>query len=246
MPEAAPRRPVALVTGAARRVGRAIALELARAGADLAVHYRASSKEADLLVLEIRGLGGRAEAFRADLAQPAECGALVRDAVRELGGIDWLIHSASSFHRARLEETTDAIWESSLNVNARAAFLLAREAAAGLRERAGRVVLISDFLAADPARAYFAHSVSKSAVVGLVRALAVALAPEVSVNGVAPGTVLLPEGTSEEEGDRYASKVPLRRNGSPQDVARAVLFLCTGPAFLTGQVVRVDGGKSIT
>ena len=106
--------------------------------------------------------------------------------------------------------------------------------------------LISDFLARDPARGYLAHAVSKAAVEGLVRALAVELAPEVSVNGVAPGTVLVPEGTPPEEAEKLARRVPLKRNGEPEDIAKTVLFLCAGPAFLTGQVIAVDGGKSLT
>ena len=133
-----------------------------------------------------------------------------------------------------------------MNVNARAAMLLAREAAPVLRERKGRIVLVTDLLAVQPVRHYLAHCVSKAAEEGLVRALAVELAPEVSVNGVAPGTVLVPEGTSPEQEERWARKAPLRRNGDPSDVAQAVLFLCTGPAFVTGQILRVDGGKSLT
>jgi pteridine reductase len=165
--------------------------------------------------------------------------------MREFGGLDFLVHSAANFHRAALEDTDETLWDSAMNVNARAGFLLAREAAATLRERRGRVVLISDFLAETPERNYFAHSVSKAAVEGLVRALAVALAPEVAVNGIAPGTVLLPEGTTAEEAERLARRLPAKRIGSAEDVAAAVVFLCAGPAFLTGQVIRVDGGRSI-
>ena len=107
------------------------------------------------------------------------------------------------------------------------------------------MVLISDFLAQRPVRNYLAHSVSKAAVEGLVRALAIELAPEVSVNGVAPGTVLIPEGTSEQLAARWAAQTPLKRNGSAEEVADTVAFLCTGPAFITGQIVRVDGGRSL-
>jgi len=132
-----------------------------------------------------------------------------------------------------------------MNVNARAGFLIAREAAAELVKRRGRIVLISDLLATVPVRNYLAHAVSKAATEGLVRALAVELAPQVTVNGVAPGTVLVPEGTSSEEAARYGRRTLLGRNGEPGDVAEAVVFLCTGPSFITGQVLRVDGGQSI-
>lgn len=237
---------VAIVTGAAIRIGRAIARTLAEAGADVALHYRSSEREASEAAREIRAAGSRVELLPADLAEAEECRRLVRETSKRLDGPDLLVHSAANFFRATLEETDEAIWDLAMGVNARAGYLLAREAAAELKRRRGRVVLISDFLAVDPALHYLAHSVSKSAVEGLVRALAVELAPEVSVNGVAPGTVLLPEGTSPEEAERFARRVPLKRIGSPEDVAAAVLFFCSGPSFITGQILRVDGGRSIT
>jgi len=236
----------ALVTGAAVRVGRAIALTLAGAGADVAVHYRTSAAEADGVCEQIRRLGRRSVAVPARLEDPESCRAAVRQSVSALGGLDLLVHSASNFQRATLAETDEHVWDSSMNVNARAGFLLAREAAPTLVARRGRIVLVSDFLGRDPARHYLAHSVSKAAVEGLVRALAVELAPDVLVNGVAPGNVLPPEGTTPEEAARWASKVPVKRIGEPGDVAEAVLFLCAGPSFITGHVLRVDGGKDLT
>jgi pteridine reductase len=236
---------VALVTGAGIRVGRAIALSLAGGGADIAVHYNRSREAAEKTCREIASLGRRAVALQADLASPDACRRLVRRAVSELGALDWLVHSASVFHRKPLAETTEQIWDESLSVNARAGFLLAREAAPDLSRRRGRIVLISDLMARQPPRGYLAHSVSKSAVEGLVRALAIELAPDVSVNGIAPGAVLVPEGTSAEETARYARRVPQRRIGQPEDVARTVLFLCTGPSFITGQIIAVDGGQTL-
>src|SRR5262249_5925501 len=150
---------VALVTGAAVRVGRAIALALAGSGADVTVHYRSSDAPASELVGSIRKLGRRSAAVRSDLARPEECERTVREAAQALGGLDLLVHSAANFHRASLAETDAGVWDSAMSVNARAGFLLAREAAAMLKERRGRVVLVSDFLARDPARRYLAHSV---------------------------------------------------------------------------------------
>ena len=235
----------ALVTGAGVRLGRAIALALGEAGADVAVHHRRSASEAEDVARTIRAFGRRAVPVAADLSDPAACAGLVRDAASALGGLDLLVHSAANFHRATLEETDAALWDDAMNVNARAGFLLAREAAPLLRRRRGRVVMISDLLASAPVRRYAAHSASKAAVEGVVRALAIELAPEVSVNGVAPGTVLVPEGTPAALVERWAQEAPLERNGDPSDVSAAVLFLCGGPAFITGQILRVDGGKSL-
>jgi len=235
----------ALVTGAGVRVGRAIALALAEGGADVAVHYRESAEPAEEVAASIRGLGRRAVPLAADLRQPAGCRDLVRGAVAALGGLDLLVHSAANFHRAALEDSDEKLWDDAMDLNARAGFLLAREAASTLRARRGRVVLISDFLARRPARFYAAHSVSKAAVEGVVRALAIELAPEVSVNGVAPGTVLVPDGTPAAVAERWAREAPLQRNGDPADVAATVVFLCAGPSFVTGQILRVDGGTSL-
>jgi pteridine reductase len=236
---------IALVTGAGVRVGRAIALGLGRAGADVALHCRSSREGAEAAAREIESTGRRTAVVQSDLALPEDCRRVVRESIAALGGLDFLVHSASNFHRASLAETDETLWDSAMDVNARAGFLMAREAAPTLAARRGRVVLVSDFLAESPARNYVAHSVSKAAVEGLVRALAVELAPGVVVNGVAPGTVLPPEGTPPDEVDRLARRVPAKRIGSAEDVADTVVFLCAGPAFLTGQVIRVDGGRSI-
>lgn len=236
---------IALVTGAGVRVGRAIALALGEAGADVAVHYRGSASPAAEVAAGLQSAGRRAVALSADLTRGEACRELVRATVRELGAIDLLVHSAANFHRVPLEETDEKVWAEAMDLNARAGLLLVREASPTLRERHGRVVLISDAIALDPVRGYVAHAASKAAVEGLVRALAVELAPEVSVNGVAPGTVLVPEGTPPEQAARWARQVPLKRNGEPSDVAAAVLFFCAGPSFVTGQILRVDGGKSL-
>jgi NAD(P)-dependent dehydrogenase (short-subunit alcohol dehydrogenase family) len=236
---------VALVTGAAIRVGRSIAIGLARAGADVAVHYGRSVEDARSAAAEIEGLGRHAFLIQADLADPESPDRLVAAALAAAGRLDVLVHSAANFLRAPLSETTRDVWDDAFALNARAGFLLARAAAPELSRRRGRIVLVSDDLASRPARGYVAHSASKAAVEGLVRALAVELAPDVAVNGVAPGTVLVPEGTPPEDAARWAKQVPAKRNGSPEDVAAAVLFFAAGPDFVTGQILHVDGGKSL-
>jgi len=236
---------VALVTGAGVRVGRAIARALSQAGADLAIHFRESAGPATELAAELRKDGRRATTVRGDLASPADCRTVVRDVIAMLGGLDLLVHSAANFHRASLEETDEELWDDAMNVNARAGFLLAREAAPTLRQRRGRIVLMADRMARHPQRHYLAHSVSKAAVEGLVRALAVELAPDVLVNGIAPGAVLVPEGTSSEQAERWARQTPLGRLGEPEDVAATVLFLCAGPSYVTGQILDIDGGQGL-
>jgi pteridine reductase len=218
---------------------------MAAAGADVAVHFRSSGAEARSVCDEIMSLGRRAWPIAGDLTDPEACEAVARQALEHLGRVDLLVHSAASFTRLPLEETDAAAWDAAMDLNARAGFLLARRLAGELRARHGRIVLISDFFAHHPVRGYLAHAVSKSAVEGLVRALAVELAPEVSVNGIAPGTVLVPSGTSKEDEERWAKKVPLRRNGSPEDIGRAAVYLCSGSGFTTGQILRVDGGRDL-
>jgi pteridine reductase len=236
---------VALVTGAGVRVGSAIAWALAEAGADVAVHYRASAGPAEALAERIRAAGRKAVTVTGDLASPEDCRRIARRSIEAFGALDLFVHSAANFHRAPLSETDEGLFDSAMDVNARAAFLIAREAAPMLRQRRGRIVLISDMMASHPQRNYLAHSVSKAAVEGLVRALAVELAPEVTVNGIAPGAVLVPESTPSDVAARWASAVPLQRLGEPEDVARTVVFLCSGPSYVTGQILHVDGGQSL-
>jgi pteridine reductase len=236
---------VALVTGAGLRVGRSIARALSDAGADLAIHFRESAGPATELATELRKEGRKATTVRGDLASPADCRTVIRDCTSTLGGLDVLVHSAANFHRASLEETDERLWDDAMNVNARAAFLLAREAAPTLRERRGRIVLMTDRMARHPPPSYLAHAVSKAAIEGLVRALAVELAPEVLVNGIAPGAVLVPEGTPPEQAERWARATPLGRLGDPQDVAATVVFLCAGQSYVTGQIIDVDGGQGL-
>ncbi len=238
-------RKVALVTGSAVRLGRAIAVELANAGYDLILHYRSSSASAEQLASEIRELGGRAAEMKANLVKASEAPRLIERAIRAMGRIDVIVGSAASFHRAPFSKTTALAWDEAMNLNARANFLLARAAESELRRRRGRIVLISDLAAHRVWKDYSAHAISKAAVEMVVRVLARQMAPEVSVNGIAPGTILPPESMPKSETDRILGQIPLERFGTPQEIAATVRFFCEGPAFITGQILVVDGGRSL-
>jgi pteridine reductase len=236
---------VALVTGGAHRVGRALALALAQAGADVVVHYHASEAAARATVADIEALGRRAVAVRADLGDPAQIGgplAVARDA---FGRLDILVNSASLFERAPVDAITVEAWDRVLAVNLRAPFLLARDAAPLLRAaRPGLVVNIADLSALQPWPSFAHHAVSKAGLVHLTRVLARALAPDVRVNAIAPGTVLPP---ADFDGEDYAGgrdRRVLERAGSPDDVVAALLYLVRAE-FVTGEILVVDGGRML-
>jgi pteridine reductase len=240
-----PRRRVVLVTGGAVRLGRAIVLERARAGCDVAVHYHASRAEADSVVREARALGVRAAAIRANLSRAADCARLVARTVSAFGRLDLLVGSAANFLRVPFADTEAGVWDAALDLNARANFLLARAAEKELRARHGRVVVISDLAARRFWKGYSAHAISKAAAEAVVRVLARQLAPEVSVNGIAPGTILPPAGMPKAAVAKLVAEIPLRRCGTPEEIAAAVAFFCDGPGFVTGQILTVDGGRSL-
>jgi pteridine reductase len=234
----------ALVTGGAVRVGRAISLALAAEGMRVVVHYNSSSGDADALVDEIRGGGGEAVAIGADLSRADEVRRLADEAVRAFGGVDVLVNNASVFPPQRLEETDEALWDHTMAVNLRAPFLLIRHLAPVLRERGGVVVNLCDLAGLQPWAAYAAHAVSKAGLVHLTKVAARSLAPEVRVNGIAPGAVLPPESMAEEELATLARTTPLRRIGSPGDVVGAVLYLLQAD-YVTGEILVVDGGRML-
>ena len=233
---------VALVTGGAVRIGRAISTALAEDGYRLVIHYNSSSGPADELVDEIRGKGGEAVAIAADLADTDAVRRLAEKAVAAFGGIDVLVNNASVFPAERLEETDEALWDHTIAVNLRAPFFLIRHLAATLRERRGVVINMADLAGIQTWGAYAAHGISKAGVIHLTRVAARSLAPEVRVNGIAPGTVLPPESMSDEEIRQLAERAPLKKNGSPDDVVRALRYLLQAD-FVTGETLVVDGGR---
>jgi pteridine reductase len=236
---------VALVTGAAIRVGKAIAESLADAGASVAVHHQGSTAAAEALVVQLRASGHRAEAFRADLMDDAALDGLLPAVERGLGEVSVLVNSAARFDSAPFLDTADAMLDAVWRLNARAPFRLARAVAKGmLRRGSGDILNVLDIGGGVvPWPGYAAYCMSKAAMAMLTQVLSVELAPAVRVNGVAPGTVLPPEAMGAQEREALRERIPLKRFGSPEDVAETVRFLLTGPDFITGQVVVVDGGR---
>jgi NAD(P)-dependent dehydrogenase (short-subunit alcohol dehydrogenase family) len=233
----------ALVTGAAKRIGRSLALALAEQGADVAITYRSSEADALATVDAIRRHRVRAAAVYCDLGDPA----CVRDAVdatiRELGRIDVLVNNAGMFETLPLESITLAQWDAMLNTNTRGPFLMAQAAHAELKQRHGRIVNIGSLGGLHPWATHGHYCVSKAAVHMLTKTMAKAWAPEITVNCVAPGMIV--NGEVDPGYEHFVEKTPMRRNGTPEDVAAAVLFFATGPRFITGQVLSVDGGLGL-
>jgi pteridine reductase len=244
-----PKNKTALITGGAARVGRAITLGLAQAGASVAVHYNRSAEAAQETVAQAQALGVEAHPFQADLADPDAVHALAAEVQarfddRDHGrGVDILVHAASPFVRAALAGTTLETWRLEMGVIAESFLLLTQELTPGMVERgAGAIIAILDRGVFDPWPAYLAHGAAKSALWALARSLAVELAPQVRVNGVAPGPVLPPPGLPQAIKDRLAAGTLLGRWGSPQDVVDAVLYLIRAD-YVTGEVLFVDGGE---
>jgi len=237
---------VALVTGGAKRVGRAIAVELARAGCDVAVHYRGSYEDARQTGSTIESLGRRVVLVQADLAEAAPPGELVEQTVSGLGGLNVLVNNASLWEPTPLAKLSAESWRAHLEVNLTAPAMLAQAAWPHLRRRPpGHVINICDISADRPWADYIAYCVSKGGLVTLTRALARAMAPDVCVNALSPGVVMLPDDCDEQTRRAALRRVPMGREGSPQDIATAARFLVEGGSYITGQVINVDGGRSI-
>jgi pteridine reductase len=233
---------VALVTGAAKRIGRSIALRLAGEGAAIVVNYRGSKADAEAVVGEIQAAGVKAVAIQADVSKRDEVVKLFAEVEREFGRLDILVNNAGDFFAAKFQDLTDEQWDRIMNANLKSQFLCAQAAAPIMKRRGrGRIVNISSLggLLAWPAFTHYC--VSKAGVIMLTRCLAQALAPEILVNSVAPGTIQFPGEAPDED---YIRRVPLHRTGKGDDVAGAVAYLATAD-FVTGQVIAVDGGRML-
>jgi NAD(P)-dependent dehydrogenase (short-subunit alcohol dehydrogenase family) len=234
----------ALVTGGARRIGREIALTLARAGAGVTLTYRNSKAAADQTVQAIHALGRQAQALQCDVRSETS----VRDAVTQAaafhGRLDLLVNNAAVFESAPLDQITLTQWDAVFETNARGPFLVSREALPHLRAAGGRIVNIGSLGGMQAWAGHAHYCASKAALHMLTQAMAKAFAPEVSVNCVAPGWIEM-EGSSVEGASRFAAKTPMRRNGSAEDVAQAVLFFAANAGFVTGQILAVDGGLGL-
>ncbi|MDV2479134.1 MAG: SDR family oxidoreductase [bacterium] len=237
---------VALVTGSAKRIGRAVANALADRGVHQAVHYRTSKTEADEAVELFRVLGVEAESFQADLSQVKEVEALASEVLKRFGRLDILVNNASVFFPSPLGEVTDLQWDTLINTNLKGPFFLAQKVGLAMKAAVGGTIInIGDWAAERPYAGYLPYCISKAGVVAMTKGLAKALAPEVRVNCINPGPVMLPEDLSEAEKEEVMRKTPLQRTGSPADIANAVVFLCEGTDFMTGAVITVDGGRAV-
>jgi NAD(P)-dependent dehydrogenase (short-subunit alcohol dehydrogenase family) len=239
-------RRVALVTGAAKRVGRAIALALGDAGFDVVVHYRNSGDEAEKTAAELAARGARAHLVRADLSQIAEIEGLFGVVGEQAGRLDLLVNSASTFFRTPFGSTREKEFDELIASNLKAPFFCSQFAAALMSAGGGgQIVNLLDAAIFRPFPGYLPYSAAKAGLHALTIGLARALAPKIRVNGVAPGPVLLPEEFDRDQKKVAIESTLLKRAGTPEDVARTVAFLATGPDFITGVVIPVDGGRSI-
>jgi len=235
---------VALVTGGARRIGRAVALRLADRGAHVAITYRTSPAAAHATVCQLRRRGVRAMAVRMDQAEVGQIRAAVRAVERALGRIDLLVNNASTFYPTPLASVTASQWDALVDVNLRAPFFFAQAVATGMRRRRrGKIINMADVSAFRPWADYLPYCSAKAGVVALTQGLAKALAPHVQVNAIAPGPILPPRDLRSSAARRAASATLLKRWGSPEDIAQTVLYLVEGTDFVTGQVLAVDGGR---
>jgi pteridine reductase len=237
----------AIVTGAARRIGAAIARRLHASGANVLLHYRGAETEAASLEAELNALRAKsASRVKADLLAPIAPRSLISTAMERFGRLDVLVNNASSFYPTPVGSIEAGHWDDLIGSNLRAPLFLAQEAAPELRQRSGAIVNIVDIHAERPLKDYIVYSIAKAGLAAMTRALALELGPAVRVNGVAPGAIAWPEDGQfpPPERGRIVGTTPLARLGKPEEIARAVHFLATAP-FISGQILAVDGGRSV-
>ncbi len=232
-----------LVTGAAKRIGREIAITLAAHGANVAITFNASQSEAEETVRDLAALDVRAMAVRCDLRDPEDVRQTVGAVVEEFGGLDILVNNAGTFESATLEHISVEQWDYMFETNTRGPFLMAQAAYPQMKEAGGRIINIGSLGGIHPWATHGHYCTSKAALHMLSQTMAKAWAPEISVNCVAPGMIV--QGEVGAGYEHFAAKTPMRRNGTANDVAQAVLFFATGPHFITGQLLAVDGGLGL-
>jgi len=241
---------VVLVTGGARRVGAAICRRLHAAGANLLVHYRSAALEARALQVELNARRADSVALaQADLLKTAACSQLVKAALKHFGQLDAVVNNASSFYATAIGEITEQAWDDLVGTNLKAPLFLAQAAAPELRKQHGCVVNLVDIHAELPMRNHAVYTAAKGGLAALTRALARDLGPEIRVNGVAPGTILWPDNETwrdELSRQRIINQIALKRIGEPDDIAKAVQFLLADAPYVTGQIIAVDGGRSLS
>jgi pteridine reductase len=237
-----------LITGAARRVGAAIARVLHAAGANVVLHHHTSRAAAEALARELAGeRAGSAKTLQADLLEVRALPNVAAAALAAFGHLDILVNNASTFYPTPIGRTTPEEWEDLMGTNVRAPFFLAQAVHPALRLRRGLIINLIDIHAMRPLKQYAVYSTAKAALAMLTRSLARELAPEVRVNGIAPGPILWPEEEPQTQMQaKIISQTLLKRHGSPQDVARTALFLAADAPFITGQIIAVDGGRSVS
>lgn len=239
---------VVLITGGAKRVGATICRRLHRAGASIMLHYRASAGEARLLQAELNHVRANSVALiQADLLDVGKLPSLVEQTVQTFGRLDALVNNASTFYQTTIGNIGVDDWNNLIGTNLEAPLFLSQAAAPALRKTQGSIVNITDIHAERPLKSYVVYSIAKAGLVGLTRALARELAPDVRVNAVAPGPILWPDEEVFDElaRQRIISHTPLRREGSPDDVAKAVQYLLADAPYVTGETLNVDGGRHI-
>ncbi len=234
---------VALVTGAAKRIGRALALGLAEAGASVAITWRDSEEDAAQTLDDLQAHGTPAAAYRAELRDPIQVRAAVEAAAAHFSRLDILVNNAGRYETAALESITVEQWDAMFETNTRAPFLAAQAAYPHLKAAQGRIINIGSLGGLHPWPTHAHYCTSKAALHMLTRTMSKAWAPEISVNCVAPGMIVT--GEVDPELEHFARRTPMQRNGAPADVAAAVLFFATGPHFITGQILSVDGGLGL-